>query len=109
MSASERALELSGDERACRLSLRAQPGARRSGVVGLWNGHLKVAVRAPAEDGRANDELLAVLAEALELPPRALALERGAQARLKLVSIAAPRAQVATRLQALLAALENPT
>ncbi|MBL8801711.1 MAG: DUF167 domain-containing protein [Planctomycetes bacterium] len=109
MSGAERALELGGDEHACRLSLRAQPGARRSGVVGLWNGHLKVAVRAPAEDGRANEELLSVLAEALELPRRALTLERGAQARLKQVSIAAPRSQIAARLQALLEPGDGPT
>jgi uncharacterized protein (TIGR00251 family) len=109
MSGGAGALPLSGDEHACRLSLRAQPGARRSGVVGMWNGHLKVAVRAPAEDGRANDELLSVLAEALELPRRALTLERGAQARLKQVSIAAPRSQVAARLQALLEPGEGPT
>lgn len=109
MSGAERALELGGDEHACRLSLRAQPGARRSGVVGMWNGHLKVAVRAPAEDGRANEELLSVLAEALELPRRALTLERGAQARLKQVSIAAPRSQIAARLQVLLEPGEKPT
>jgi hypothetical protein len=109
MSGAERALELSGDEHACRLSLRAQPGAKRSGVVGTWNGCLKVAVRAPAEYGRANEELLAVLAEALELPRRALTLERGAQARLKQVAIAAPRSEIAARLQALLEPGAGPT
>lgn len=82
--------------------MRAQPGARRSGVSGLWNGRVKVAVRAPAQDGRANEELLAVLAEVLGLPRRALQLERGERAQLKEIRIEAPRSVVETRLLAAL-------
>ncbi len=76
-----------------RLWVRAQPGARRSGIAGLWNGALKVAVRAPAQDGRANEELLAVLAAALDLRPRDLELDSGSTARDKqvLVPLALPR------------------
>ncbi len=76
-----------------RLWVRAQPGARRSGIAGLWSGALKVAVRAPAQDGRANEELLAVLAAALDLRPRDLELDSGSTARDKqvLVPLALPR------------------
>lgn len=91
------------DPRSCRLYVRAQPGARRSGVVGLWNEHLKVALRSPAEKGRANDELLDVLAEALGLRPSQLAIARGEGARLKEIVIAAPAARVSARLLELLA------
>ncbi len=94
-------LELNAVDGGCRLGVRAQPGARRSEVAGLWNGHVKVCVRAPAEDGRANDELLDVLAEFLGLPRRALELERGERARVKLVRIAAPLASVAARVSTL--------
>lgn len=78
-----------------RLWIRAQPGARRSGIVGIWNACLKVAVRAPAEDGRANAELLEVLATALGLRPRDLELACGATAREKqvLLPLSAPRAR----------------
>jgi uncharacterized protein (TIGR00251 family) len=51
----------------CILPVRAQPGARRSGVVGEQAGALKVAVTAPPEDGRANQALLEVLRDALHL------------------------------------------
>ena len=44
----------------CVLPVRAQPGARRSGVQGEQNGALKVAVQAPPQDGRANEALVAV-------------------------------------------------
>lgn len=51
----------------CVLSVRAQPGARKNGVVGTHNGALKVAVNAPADKGRANDALVEVIAEAFGL------------------------------------------
>lgn len=91
MSAEPR-LEACRDGR-CRLWVRAQPGARRSGLVGVWNHALKVAVRAPAQDGRANDELLESLAAVLGLRPRDLELDRGATARDKqiLVPLDLPR------------------
>jgi uncharacterized protein (TIGR00251 family) len=49
----------------CVLSVRAQPGARKAGVMGEQNGALKVAVTAPPEDGRANQALVEALREAL--------------------------------------------
>lgn len=85
-----------------RLWIRAQPGAKRSGLVGLWNASLKVAVRSPAEDGRANEELLDVLALALGLRARDLELVSGATARDK--QVLAPLSPARVR-ELLLAAL----
>jgi hypothetical protein len=45
------------------IRVRAQPGARRTALVGLWNGCLKLAVSAPPDDGRANAALAELLAE----------------------------------------------
>lgn len=87
----------------CTLAVRAQPGAKRSGVAGLWNGHVKIAVRAPAEDGRANSELLEELARALAIKPAELELIAGARSRSKRVHIAREAAFVRARLNALLA------
>lgn len=91
------------DGDGCRLSVRAQPGSRRSGVVGVWNGRLKIAVRAPAQDGRANEELVEVLAEALGVPRRAISIVRGERAQLKDVRIEASAEHVAARLRERLA------
>ena len=49
----------------CVLPVRAQPGARRTGVQGEQAGALKVCVSAPPEDGRANQALIEVLHKAL--------------------------------------------
>ncbi len=88
--------------RACLLPVRAQPGARRRGVLGVRDGHLRVAVRAPAQDGRANEELLETLAELLGLRANALELVRGARGRQKLVRVPLPPPELARRLAALL-------
>jgi uncharacterized protein len=94
-------LVASADGRGCRLSVRAQPGARRSGPVGLWNEHLKIAVRAPADDGRANAELLEVLAATLGLRPSELEIVRGERARSKEIHVARPLEWVRARLLSL--------
>jgi uncharacterized protein (TIGR00251 family) len=49
----------------CVLPVRAQPGARRTGVQGEQAGALKIAVSAPPEDGRANQALIEVLRKSL--------------------------------------------
>jgi uncharacterized protein (TIGR00251 family) len=49
------------------LPVRAQPGARSSGIRGEHNGSLKVAVTQVAEKGKANEALVQVLANALDL------------------------------------------
>ena len=72
---------------SCALELRAQPGASRSALVGTRNGRWKIALRSPARDGRANEELIEVLDAALGLKRRALTLLSGGASRLEQVSI----------------------
>src|SRR5262245_48485607 len=47
------------------LAVRAQPGAKKVGVLGEHAGALKVAVTAPPQDGRANQALTEALRELL--------------------------------------------
>jgi uncharacterized protein len=49
------------------LPVRAQPRARKPGILGEQAGALKVAVTAPPEDGRANLALVETLADCLGL------------------------------------------
>lgn len=70
------------------LKLRVAPGAARERVVGVHGDALKVAVRAPPEQGKANARVLDVLAEALGLAARDVTLIAGATARDKRVCIA---------------------
>jgi uncharacterized protein (TIGR00251 family) len=63
------------------LPVRAQPGARKTGVLGEQGNALKVAVTAPPEDGRANKALLEALREALDLKRSQVALLSGERSR----------------------------
>lgn len=49
----------------CVLRVRAQPGAKRCGVVGVHGEAVKVAVAAPADQGKANRAIGETLADAL--------------------------------------------
>jgi Uncharacterized conserved protein len=75
-----------------RLPVRLQPGAAREGIDG-WDldadGRpvLKVRVRARPVEGEANAALIALIAQALGVPRRAVDLARGGQSRLKRLEI----------------------
>jgi len=69
------------------LNLHVQPGARRSAIVGLHGGALKIKVAAPAVDNKANAALTEFLSETLGIPKSAVAISRGAAGRRKVVEI----------------------
>ena len=65
----------------CVLPVRAQPGARKAGVLGEQAGALKVAVTAPPEDGRANQALTELLRDWLGVKRSQVELAAGATGR----------------------------
>jgi uncharacterized protein len=71
----------------CTLSVRVHPGARKNGVTGVHAGAVKIALTAPPVDGKANEALIAFLAEALHLPRARIALVSGLTSRTKTVRI----------------------
>ena len=60
-----------------------RPGARRTGVVGVHDGRLKVAVTQVAEKGKANQAVLETVARALGLRPSQVKLASGETSPLK--------------------------
>jgi uncharacterized protein (TIGR00251 family) len=56
-------------------------------VVGLHGAALKVRLHAPPVDGAANDALVALLAERLDIPRRDVRIVQGATSRAKVVEI----------------------
>ena len=72
---------------AIRLRLRVSPGAARSEIVGRYGGGWKVRVAAAPERGRANEAVMRLLADALDVESGALALVSGSGSRDKVVEL----------------------
>ncbi|MGL4463447.1 MAG: DUF167 domain-containing protein [Planctomycetia bacterium] len=88
--------------------LKVRPGGRRNAVAGVRAGALKVSVTAAPEKGKANEAVLALLAEVLELPQRRLAIVRGETSPDKWVAVDGVDAPTLTaRLTKILAKLDE--
>ena len=77
------------------IEVRVIPRARRSELAGTRDGAVLVRLNAPPVDGAANAELVALLAETLDVAPRDIAITSGATSRrkrVKVVGITADRA-----------------
>jgi uncharacterized protein (TIGR00251 family) len=79
------------------LRLRVSPGARSNTIVGRYGDGWKVRVTAPPEGGKANDAVLRLLAERLDLPGGSVTLVSGPSARDKIVELAGIDAAEAER------------
>ncbi len=77
------------------LRIQLTPRSKRTGVLGEHNGRLKLGVHAPAVDGAANEALVALLAELLHCPKRAIAIIHGTTSRQKEVTVAGVSVSVA--------------
>jgi uncharacterized protein (TIGR00251 family) len=91
------ALDFTGDGDGARLRLRVSAGASRSRVLGSHGGALKLSVKAPPERGKANREVLALVAEAFGLAPSDVALVSGETSPDKVVRLPLAPAEAARR------------
>jgi uncharacterized protein (TIGR00251 family) len=69
------------------IELRVQPRASRSAIEGLHGDRLRVRLQAPPVDGRANEELVSLLAETFDVTRSRVRIEHGAAGRDKRVRI----------------------
>ncbi len=70
-----------------RFKVHVQPRASRAGVAGTHGDAIKVCVAAPPVDGRANDALEVLLADALGVARRAVCVVSGAMGRDQVVEV----------------------
>lgn len=77
------ALALVADPRGTHLNVRAQPQARRPGILGAHAGAVRVGVSAAPEQGKATAAVVATLAEALRCRPAQVVLVSGSTSRAK--------------------------
>jgi uncharacterized protein len=77
------------------IDVRVIPRAGRSGLAGTRGDALLVRLQAPPVEGAANEELIDVIARALQVPRRAVSIvagERSRQKRVRIVGVDHPTA-----------------
>jgi uncharacterized protein len=85
-----------------RLKVRVIPNARKN-VVASWTteDEIRLKIKAPAVDGKANAALIDYLSELTEVPRSKIQLKAGQKARTKIVEIDGPApAEVRARVRA---------
>ena len=71
------------------IQIQAQPGAKRTEVVGLYGDCIKVRLASPPVDGKANECLIEFLAKRLGVKRAQIIISRGTSSRRKSVIVAA--------------------
>ncbi|GHV74362.1 UPF0235 protein [Spirochaetia bacterium] len=69
------------------LDIKAVPGSSKSQFAGLSENRLRIKIAAAPEDGKANAELRAFLAKALDCPKKDITLVTGEKSRLKTLAL----------------------
>ncbi|MDR2077647.1 MAG: DUF167 domain-containing protein [Rickettsiales bacterium] len=63
------------------------PNAKREGIIGEYDGRLKIAIAAPAIDGRANGALIEFIAKMYRVPKSRVKIVSGLKNRNKTIKI----------------------
>ena len=71
----------------CTVSVRGHPGARRNAVSGVHADAVKISLTTPPVDGRANEALIAFVAELLGVPRARVSLVAGMTGRTKVLRV----------------------
>ena len=69
------------------LKIKVKPNARESSLVQLEDGSWKASVKASPVDGKANAELIGLIAKHVGVPKAAVAIRAGASGRDKLIKV----------------------
>lgn len=65
------------------LYIKAVPNSSKNEICGLYDGAIKVKIKAPAVENKANEELVKFFAKTLKLPKSAVTLKSGGTSKLK--------------------------
>jgi uncharacterized protein (TIGR00251 family) len=102
-------LEFSPEDggKSVRLRLRVSAGASRRRVLGVHGGALKLSVKAPPEKGRANKDVVSLVAETFGLAPSDVEILSGESSPDKVVRLALSPQEAAARCRIGLARPES--
>jgi len=86
----------------CFVSLKLQPGAKKSAFCGLYDAqHIKIQVRSAPVDGAANENLIEFFADSLGIKKSDIELVSGQKSRIKRIFVGMARPELVHRLSLL--------
>lgn len=71
----------------CTIDLYVSPRASKSRVIGLYGDRLKVQIAAPPVDGKANEAVVGLMAEWLQVPKSAVSILSGHTGKQKTIEV----------------------
>ncbi len=75
------------NDRGVVLNVHAVPRSSKNALQGLYGDAVKIRLRAPPVDGKANEALMSFLGEALDIPARRVSILAGLAGRKKRILI----------------------
>ena len=78
---------LSTHSDGCSLDLIITPRSSKNKLIGLYDSRLKVSIKAPPVDGKANEELIKFLARFFNLSKKAILIVNGHSGRKKRINL----------------------
>lgn len=69
------------------MDIYAKPGSKREGVVFIENDQIKIAIRSPAVDGKANAAMIEYLIDIFDISKNAISIDKGGMNRDKVIVI----------------------
>lgn len=70
-----------------KLNIYVQPGAKKTMCDGLHGSHIKIRIKSPPLEGKANEELIEFLSEKLKVKKSCIGIVAGEKSRYKIVEI----------------------
>jgi uncharacterized protein (TIGR00251 family) len=67
--------------------VKVKPNAKQQKIEDLADGSLNVHLKSPPVDGKANEELIKLLAKKFDVPKSSIRIKSGATSRQKLIEI----------------------
>ncbi|MEM7455734.1 MAG: DUF167 domain-containing protein [Planctomycetota bacterium] len=94
-------LEIDRNEKEIFIRLHVTPNSRKTSIGGTMSGALKISVREPADQGKANAAVLRLLASSLGLKKDLIRIKSGQTSRRKRISISDSSTEIYEALLAL--------
>ena len=74
-------------DKAVQIRVLVSPGSKREAVIGIHDDCLKLSVRAPAVDGKANKAVVSLIASSLAVSNRTIEIIKGVGSRRKTLAV----------------------